>query len=182
MPKCVLLDSGGIDSRILAAYLSPRNWDIHALHIPFNPHTRGASLKAAQKTADLYCSGITVMSGPPDWITTLNRDWHGLPFTGLYVHLVGAMFAVSRGIEYVASGLKKEVMAGDYIATLREMLSQSKMTTPPSFVVPFLEDPALADIGAALDSGIPLEDTHSCWTDPACGSCSKCRARAQWLI
>jgi 7-cyano-7-deazaguanine synthase in queuosine biosynthesis len=178
--EAVLLNSGGIDSRVAAHIMTSEDygWHLHSLHIPFNPHNKGACRKAAQKTARQYCVEHYEAREPDNWITQFKGFW-GLPHTGIYVHLMGAIYAVSKDIQWVVSGYRKDVMAFDWTRTLTELLSASKVHRPAAIVMPLKESVAAdAGIRMAKDLDVDISDTHSCWTDPPCGTCHKCKARS----
>ena len=177
MPDAVLLNSGGIDSRVCAAIMQDKDWKLHSLHLPFNPHNKGAARKAARRTAELYCVGHYEAREPDNWVTMF-KGFQGLPHTGIYVHLMGAIYAVSKGFEWVVSGYRKDVMAFDWTSDLTNLLSASKVHEPATFSMPLKEESAGdAGLRIAKELGVDISDTHSCWTDPPCGTCHKCSAR-----
>jgi len=181
MTEAVLLNSGGIDSRVAAAIMTGEDygWQLHSLHIPFNPHNRKACKGAAKRTAEMYCVDHEVSRRPDDWMMHMHeRGFKHLPHTGIYTHLLAAIYAHSHEIPYVVSGIRKDVMQEDWRGKFIDLLSMSKLTKPAVIVMPLLEETA-ADAGVrlAMELDVDISDTHSCWTDPACGTCHKCSTR-----
>ena len=179
MTDAVLLNSGGIDSRVAAAIMAGEDygWHLHSLHIPFNPYNREACKGAAGRTAAMYCKSHEIASEPDNWITQF-KGFKGCPHTGVYVHLLGAMYAVHRGFKWVVSGYRSDVMAFDWTGDLTNLLSASKVHQGPVFSMPLKLYKGTADgLEVAKEIGVDVSDTHSCWTDPPCGTCHKCEAR-----
>ena len=176
--EAVLLNSGGIDSRVAGWMMHRMGWELHSLHIPFNPFNRQACRNAALVTATLYCKTHVVAAEPDDWMRPYWGARKGWPHTGVYVHLMGAIYAEYRGIGHVVSGLRRDVMAEDWRPHMISLLAASRVSDSAVLVMPLLEEIAPdAGIRRAEELGVDVSDTHSCWIDPPCGECAKCEAR-----
>jgi 7-cyano-7-deazaguanine synthase in queuosine biosynthesis len=183
MAEAVLLNSGGIDSRVVAHMMHEKGWELHSLHVPWNAHNRDASIEAAQRTADRYCKGHLVANQPNDWVLGKDGTPVGLTHTEGYMHILAATYAHHLGAEYVVSGLHQDAVTGDWRRAFLDLLGAAKMRKPPVFVFP-LYDSEDWDAGArrAKELGLDVSDTVSCWQYPPCGECQKCHIRKEYGI
>jgi len=178
----VLLNSGGIDSRVSAALLRRSGMDIHSLFIDWNRAARERSLQAAQATADMYCTDHLVFQYPDvDWM-----QWrpligkHGMPYTAQASLVIGAQYAAVLGTPWIASGVRREIArTKDLWVTIQtDALNEAAgfglecvVLTP---VWEMTDDQVWEE---AERMGVDLSSTWSCCEFPACGTCADCKRR-----
>ena len=186
--RAVLLNSGGIDSRVAAAIASKGGWSLTSLYIDNNPHNHDRAIRAAQRTADLYCTEHVVMPFPMD-LTLLGdkRPSDKLPgaigYSSIVTIVLGAAFARHRQIDNVISGTKNDVWSGDGWKThLQDLFSCFSLYSKGHtyFHTPVEEYKTVQMIvEKAKKLGVPLEDTVSCGHPTPCGICNKCTQRVK---
>lgn len=179
--KAVLLNSGGIDSLLVARRYKLEGWELHSLHLPLNKHNRGRSKRAAKKIARMYCASHNVARRPDDWLADdlgRNKKYTGYPHTVFFAHMVAAQYAHHIGADYVISGLQHDAVTPGVLEDYAVALRHSKLTPPPVFIAPYLYDGnRIEDLADAMESGVDLGMTQSCWSASPCGECNKCRMR-----
>jgi 7-cyano-7-deazaguanine synthase in queuosine biosynthesis len=176
MDAVVLLNSGGIDSRVSAAMLG--TYKVHSLYIDWNPRNSAAAQAAAQITADRYCADHTVLPWGADWVVELRTigGW-GHPYTNLLGLSIAAAFSAYRGAVAVASGVRAEVTAGPGWRDAMVAMLSSPVSGIRRLVLPVYD---MSDDEVTLKAraaGIDLTTTWSCTFDPACGRCHSCARR-----
>lgn len=182
----ILLNSGGIDSRVCAAMLVEQGWTVHSLLIDWNVRGRPAIPEAAKRTADLYCASHEVMTPDRDWACPNPRQNGKLTsqYATLTTTMLGLQYAAFIGdhVEYVVNGSRAEG-AGleDYPGKVREIVAANRIQTPRVVLYPLWEMSCgqVADEGRLR--GVELETTYSCSVFPACGTCTSCIRRASCL-
>jgi 7-cyano-7-deazaguanine synthase in queuosine biosynthesis len=174
--EAILLNSGGIDSRITAALLQKQGYVLHSIFVRLNFRNDKATLPAAKETARLYCVDHFVFEYPVDWWMQKkeNPPWWGVPFTGVSVHVIGAQYAHFLKCSIVASGARREHDKSDRMELLRRVLENELMTDPIILLTPLYE---LAN--SQMDKTIDLTDTYSCNHYPPCGKCMACIRRGK---
>lgn len=174
----VLLNSGGIDSRVLAKLAHDAGYIVHSLFINANKKLTRPATKAAAKTAKLYCQTHEVFDYPLDW-GVKKGEAHGVGFNAMMSHTLGAQYAIANGWNVLFSGARSQGRGDRYMENLRFMLQRGLQTKPVDILTP-LWSRKFADVQAiAMGLDIPLNDTHSCTKHPACGTCAVCIKRQQ---
>lgn len=175
--KAVLMNSGGVDSRVTAAMLRSQGWELHSIYNDWS------GLKeqelAAKVTADSYCSSHEVFRWPsPDWVIQFELlGKRALPHAALHTTIFGATRAVSLGIEWIASGVRSEAAHDGFREGFQDLLNSSKYFPDKVLLLPLwsLGVDEITRIG--LEHGVDLDTTWSCTSSPHCGSCDACRRR-----
>jgi 7-cyano-7-deazaguanine synthase in queuosine biosynthesis len=183
--KGILLNSGGIDSRVAAA-IARNTLELVSLYIDCNPHNRSRALPAAEKTASLYCTEHVVIPFPMDIVLLGDkRPSSGLPggigYSSLFCTVIAASYAKWRGdIDCIVAGTKKDAWAADWKEKLAELLACYKFHQAPMFFSPVEDLLTVHDVVAkATELGVPIDDTASCGADVPCGVCGKCKERKE---
>jgi 7-cyano-7-deazaguanine synthase in queuosine biosynthesis len=172
--EAVLLNSGGIDSRVTAALLKKQGYVLHSLFVHLNKRNDKATIPAAEETARLYCADRFVFEYPVDWWMQKKRDWSGVPFTMASTHVIAAQYAHFLECSMIASGVRRENADPQRVEHLRRVLESAAMTNPITLLTPLYE---LAD--SQMDKTIDLTDTYSCNHYPPCGKCMACIRRGK---
>jgi hypothetical protein len=86
-------------------------------------------------------------------------------------------------IVYVVSGQKDEAVASDFHATLTKLFASDKLQDGIVFLRPVNNLIQIQDVVAkGEEMGLTMEEmknTHSCNTNPPCGTCRKCIQRKE---
>lgn len=179
MTRAILLNSGGIDSRIAAAQFAGFGWELHSLYI-VDPRNDDASMAAAEETALLYCAShrIDPYYGP---ICAGNSEEDRLlPWFTLYAIVRGAQWAADMGIEHVLSGHKRDIQNDAFKDAIQTVLTTSTRTKSVVVHFPLWELTDWNDLMIrARGVGANLQGTYSCRTYPECGKCTRCVERAR---
>jgi 7-cyano-7-deazaguanine synthase in queuosine biosynthesis len=180
MSRVVLLNSGGIDSRVAAAMLVASGMEPHSLTLDWNPVARDRVLAAAQTTADAYCASHLVFAYPVDWM--LHSDKLGRPRMPYTVHVavaLGAQYALHVDTLYVATGGRKVSVRNPatWHENMQSALNQSRLSPELIVLTPVFELGDSAVTAKAAELGVDLTTTWSCSLDPACGTCVSCLRR-----
>lgn len=181
MTDIVLLNSGGIDSRVTAAMLADIGWTIHSLLIDWNPNASAALQRAAAETADRYCASHTVLPWGLDWRTEFPKLGKlAIPYTALTATVLGAQYAHLKGVDWVATGARSD-MAPDreWVDLLQDILDLNVPTGPKVLLTPVFDMDDFEVRDKARELGVDLTTTVSCPEDPPCGTCKSCRRRAR---
>jgi len=180
--EVVLLNSGGIDSRVSAAILANIGWDIHSLFLDWNPASLPGMSLASAETASLYCVDHTVFEYTLDltvWLPTLRKK--AMPFTSMTSTVIGAQFAYSKGISYVANGSRRECNRDpEWVRKLSEVINgNSFIEDGINLIFPVLDMTNDEVTARGRELGVDLESTWSCPNDPPCGQCESCVRREE---
>jgi 7-cyano-7-deazaguanine synthase in queuosine biosynthesis len=174
----VLLNSGGIDSRVSAAFLSEHR--IHSLYIDWNPRNSIEAQRAAEITAATYCVDHTVLPWGADWMVNfpILGAW-GHPFTNLTGLSVAAAYTRYLEAGGIASGVRAEVTRSpEWRTWMLGLLNSSAISGSIELFLPVfgLLDERVTDMAMELD--VDLSTTWSCSSaTPACRRCRSCRRR-----
>lgn len=181
--RVVLLNSGGIDSRVTAAMLVASGMEVHSLRVDWSPPVSEAAGACAQRTADLYAVSHVTFAWPLDWLTyfaDLKAD--SIPYTVPALYLLGAMYAHHIGTPYVATGARREVERhpslfehfSDFLAADR--FAGGKVLLRPLYL---MSDAEVDAKGREL--GVDMASTWSCTSRaPHCGECGSCQRRQRF--
>jgi 7-cyano-7-deazaguanine synthase in queuosine biosynthesis len=184
--RVVLLNSGGIDSRVSAAMLVVSGMEPHSLFIDWNPPVSSDAGAAARRTADTYCASHEVFAWPVDW-----RAWYPTllkrttPYANIGCLTLGVQYAQHLETEFVASGIRREVHASDdWLEAFQVILNLNTFAGGKALLRPVYEMSAAEVSVKARELGVDMDSTWSCWDSPQCGECSSCRRRVAeglWL-
>jgi len=176
----ILLNSGGVDSRVAAKISKDEGYVLHSLFIHANFHNDTKTIPAAKKTAELYCVDHYEFEYPIDlWMekkVIMNEKeikWWGIPYTGWMAYIIGAQYAMFKGYPTIISGMKNE---GRKVVEYVEKLADF-MTNPTEIIAPVFKMSSKEVIELAKREKIPLKDTWSCNRFPACERCTACKKR-----
>ncbi len=177
----VLLNSGGIDSRVTAAMLHRSGMTIHSLFIDWMFSITEVGGAAAAETARLYASDHTVLPWGLDWSMRFERlGRQGFPFTGIGAIVVGGMYAATLGAEFIASGVRDEGRPSkEWPDEVQKVLAGGMFTAPMAVLLPVYHMNATQVSTTAKELGVPLETTYSCMVVPPCGTCKSCQRRKE---
>ena len=185
----LLLNSGGPDS-LIAGALIKEDWGpdtaIVSLYLDFNPRNGKRAEPAARRTARLLGAREHHSLAFPHqgawWFENRSGYWAN-PYLALWVHVVGAQYALHRGIEHVVSGFRGDASGAEFPELLQKLLV---MTGPgndrercPILHLPLapLAPSYEVTVAEAKRLSVGLADTWSCNRYPSDGTCKKCRAR-----
>lgn len=176
----VLLNSGGIDSRVSAAIAHSQGYTLHSLLLDFNQPNRNRAQLAAQTTGSLYCADHRVVKYDCDFgVFSPATGNFALPMHGLFLLLVGVQYAISKSIGAVVSGFDGRTYTSELINQLHDFMAQNTFRSIEiAFLTPFKdqkEDTLLKEYVTQLQ--IPLDDTVSCGSLAPCGVCQACQRR-----
>ena len=172
--EAVLLNSGGIGSRVAAALAQRRGYRLHSLYIACEGDVVNRTWPAADRTASMYCIDHYNLRWPSGAAGSLQP----VPFKQLLVHILGAQYAAGLGAGVVVSGQRLEAVPVDFPDMLREMLHSDGYGDGLDFNLPLWETGSLKQVVyQARQQGVNLNDTYSCSQVPHCGACAKCQQR-----
>lgn len=180
MTRAVLLNSGGIDSRVLAAMLVENDWEVHSLFIDWNVRLRPKGDQASQETADLYCATHTVLPYGADWGCPAKRQ--GGKITTQYATMtstmLGLQYAAYIDAAWVFNGSRKEVSDDpDFVSHFNELVNSNTLQDNRVLSFPLWEMTNNEVTERAKSLGVELATTWSCSVYPADGTCTSCRRR-----
>lgn len=175
--EAVLLNSGGIDSRVVAKLATDRGIILHSLFVDSNPAISEVSKASVEETAKM-CIDHEVFLWPVDWRITKPLGHFSMPFSGFSAQLIGAQYASYRGLKLVLVGDRKGERRLQNMQSLSDMFAHS-FTQPVSFCAPLWETDFMTTIQKAKEKGVDITNTYSCVANPPCGKCLSCVNRAK---
>jgi 7-cyano-7-deazaguanine synthase len=210
-PKAVVLLSGGLDSATAAAQALADGYEVIALSFRYGQrHER--ELEAAQRVSralgvrehfvvevNLAQWGGSALTDPnmevptdgvrPDTIPSTYVPGRNTVFLALALSL-----AEARGAEAIYLGINAVDYSGypdcrpEYLAAMQRVAELATKVgvegRAPRLVAPLVRDTKLAIVRRALELGVPIGETWSCYqggVEP-CGICDSCRIRDKALI
>ena len=178
----LLLNSGGLDTLVTAKELIDQGWELHSLYIYLGQLNNESAKISAKEIADKYCVAheeIEVTGNP--YLT--EEHFIHVPFQAINTCLLGAMYARSRKIDYVATGNKHDAMGKEFYGLLTNLLSISKLNAPVMYLSPLADIIEIKQVvQKGLDCGLVLEEmkkTVSCNQKTPCWKCHKCISRIE---
>jgi 7-cyano-7-deazaguanine synthase in queuosine biosynthesis len=177
--EAVLLNSGGIDSRVAAAVLHEQGWTLHSLYHDWTGTDEQRAASAA--TAEQYCTSHHVIAWPdPSWVVWVESlGKRALPHATFTTALLGAMYATKIGVLSVATGARRDSAFDGWRDAFQELLNSSRFFPDKLVVTPLwdLRDSEVTFIGRT--GNVDLDSTWSCPEAPQCGACASCRRRLE---
>lgn len=178
----VILNSGGIDSRVTAALAKEAGYILHSIFIESNPEIKEVSQKAAAETAALYCEDHYVFDFPVDWrVKKLNGNFT-VPFSAMLLHVLGAQYTVFMGYNYLFFGARREGRRMDYFSKLENLMDSAFNTRDIKLLGPVYNMELAGVIKEAKRLNVKLETTHSCGNSRPCGVCPVCVNRKKFNL
>jgi 7-cyano-7-deazaguanine synthase len=202
--KAVCIISGGMDSALSTKITKEEGYDILALHFNYGQRTENRELEAFKKIAD-YVGAIERYEIDLDFFKQIGASAltdsslevptggieEGIPITyvpfrnGIFLSIASAI-AEKHGAEVIVIGVVEEDSSGypdcrdEYILSMEKAINQgTKDETKIEIKMPLVHLNKEDIVEKALELGVPLEDTWSCYKneDRACGVCDSCRLR-----
>ncbi|RRS29842.1 MAG: 7-cyano-7-deazaguanine synthase [Epsilonproteobacteria bacterium (ex Lamellibrachia satsuma)] len=202
--KAVCIISGGMDSALSAKIAQKDGYEIIALHFNYGQRTQEKELKCFRKIAAAVEARETYEIDLPFFeqigasaLTDKNIDVptggleDGVPVTyvpfrnGIFLSIAAAI-AEKHGAEALYIGVVEEDSSGypdcreSYIEQMQKAINLgTKDETNIEIKMPLVTLKKSEIVQKALDLGVPLEDTWSCYQaeEKACGICDSCRLR-----
>ncbi len=178
----VILNSGGVDSRVTAKLAKEMGHVVHSLYVDTLRQNVQGTRPAAEKTASLYCVDHLETSPPVDWFMTDklhdNSNLDGLPYSAPLIHIYGAQYAVYKGWDAVFTGIREEsARIVNFIEAFNNLTKACLATKIIPLYGPIYTWSKQMVGDKAKELSIPLEDTYSCARYPPCGRCHQCMDR-----
>jgi len=204
MKRAVCIISGGMDSALSAKIAQVEGYEIIALHFNYGQRTEAKERSCFQKIAkdvnavqsyeidlpffeEIGASALTDRSID---VPTGGLE-EGVPVTyvpfrnGIFLS-IAASVAEKHGAEALFIGVVEEDSSGypdcreSYIKQMEKAINLgTKEETSIEIKMPLVSLKKSQIVQKALEMGVPLEDTWSCYKDEtlACGVCDSCRLR-----
>ena len=202
--KAVCIISGGMDSALSAKIAQKEGYEIIVLHFNYGQRTQKKELECFRKIAkELKASesyeidldffeqiGASALTDRSIDVPIGGLE-EGVPVT--YVHFrngiflsIAAAVAEKHGAEALFIGVVEEDSSGypdcreSYIEQMRKAINLgTKDETNIEIKMPLASLKKSQIVQKAVELGVPLEDTWSCYQseDAACGVCDSCRLR-----
>ena len=204
MKKAVCIISGGMDSALSAKIAQKEGYEIIALHFNYGQRTESKELICFRKITkninavesyeiDLPFFGQIGASALTDRSIEVPTGGleEGVPVTyvpfrnGIFLS-IAASVAEKHGAEALFIGVVEEDSSGypdcreSYIEQMQKAINLgTKEETHIEIKMPLVSLKKSQIVRKALEMGVPLENTWSCYKDEdaACGVCDSCRLR-----
>jgi 7-cyano-7-deazaguanine synthase len=210
-PKAVVLLSGGLDSATTAAIAINAGYEAIALSFRYGQrHQR--ELEAATRIADALgiTEHYTIDVNLSQWGGSALTDQSvAVPQEGVQPDIIPATYVPGRNTVFIAIALSlaeakdaEAIYLGinavdysgypdcrpEYLAAYQQLANLSSKVgiegKAPQLVAPLVKDSKVDIVRRALELGVPIEETWSCYQGQAepCGLCDSCRIRDRALI
>jgi 7-cyano-7-deazaguanine synthase len=202
--KAVCIISGGMDSALSSKIAQLNGYEIIALHFNYGQRTQRKELEAFRKIAK-YLDSIKSYEIDLDFFKSIgasaliDRELEvpieglsdGIPITyvpfrnGIFLSIATSI-AEKEGAEAIYIGVVEEDSSGypdcreSYIEAMEKAINLgTKDDTNIKIEMPLVHLKKEEIVKKALELGVPLENTWSCYKseDEACGVCDSCRLR-----
>ena len=202
--KAVCIISGGMDSALGAKIAQNEGYEIIALHFNYGQRTQQKELESFRKIVKkLECIesyeidldffkqiGASALTDSSLEVPTGGIE-DGVPITyvpfrnGIFISIATAI-AEKHGAEALYIGVVEEDSSGypdcrdTYIRSMEQSINLgTKDETKLEIKMPLVHLKKSEIVTKAIELGVPLEDTWSCYQneDRACGVCDSCRLR-----
>ncbi|MBE9167277.1 7-cyano-7-deazaguanine synthase QueC [Pleurocapsales cyanobacterium LEGE 06147] len=210
-PKAVVLLSGGLDSATTAAIALNDGYEAIALSFRYGQrHER--ELEAAERVAEALgiTEHYTIDVNLSQWGGSALTDRSvAVPQDGVQPDIIPATYVPGRNTVFIAIALSlaeakdaEAIYLGinavdysgypdcrpEYLAAYQQLANLSSKVgiegKAPQLIAPLVRDSKVEIVHRALELGVPIEKTWSCYqgqTEP-CGLCDSCRIRDRALI
>jgi 7-cyano-7-deazaguanine synthase len=209
--KAVVLLSGGLDSATSAAQAMVDGYELIALSFRYGQRHE-KELQAAKKIGEILGIKehlITEINLGQWGGSSLTDQSISLPQDGLQIGIIPSTYVPGRNTVFIAIALSlaeakqaEAIYLGinaidysgypdcrpEYLATYQQLANQSSKVgiegKAPRLIAPLIEDSKVEIVRRALQLGVPIEETWSCYQggEKPCGLCDSCRIRDQALI
>ena len=202
--KVICIISGGMDSALGATMAKNEGYEIIALHFNYQQRTQQKELESFRKIAKkLECIesyeidldffkqiGASALTDSSLDVPTGGIE-AGVPITyvpfrnGIFISIATAL-AEKHGAEALYIGVVEEDSSGypdcrdTYIKSMEQSINLgTKEETKLKIKMPLVHLKKSEIVTKAIELGVPLEDTWSCYQNEqrACGVCDSCRLR-----
>lgn len=207
IPKAVVLLSGGLDSSTVAAKASSDGYEVVALSFRYG-QSNERELQSAKKIADKLNvkehfivdidlaqwsnSSLTVTRSKgefkSDIIPTTYVPGRNTVFIAIALSLAEVKAAEVVYLGFTAADVIYPDTQAPYLEAFNQLACLSSKAgiagKAPRLFAPFIKEDKVSIVNQALQMGVPIADTWSCYQegeDP-CGLCSSCRVRDLALI
>jgi len=202
--KAVCIISGGMDSALSSKIAKLNGYDIIALHFNYGQRTQKRELESFRKISK-YLNAVKTYEIDLDFFKKIGASAlidrsldvpigglsGGIPITyvpfrnGIFLSIATSI-AEKEGAEAIYIGVVEEDSSGypdcreSYIEAMERAINLgTKDNTEIEIKMPLVHLRKEEIVNRALELGVPLEDTWSCYQneDEACGVCDSCRLR-----
>lgn len=210
-PKAVVLLSGGLDSATAAAIARSEGYDAIALSLDYGQRHR-RELEAAREVARELgiATHFTVATNLAQWGgSSLTDRAQELPQDGVQSGIIPSTYVPGRNTVFIAIALSLAEAKGaeaiylginavdysgypdcrpEYLAAYQKLANLSSKVgvegKAPQLVAPLVQSTKKEIVFRALELGVPIERTWSCYQggEEPCGRCDSCRIRDRALI
>ncbi|UCH02469.1 MAG: 7-cyano-7-deazaguanine synthase QueC [Candidatus Bathyarchaeota archaeon] len=200
MSTAIVLLSGGMDSATLLYWALQQNYALQA--VTFNyPSRPSQELKATRKiasSADVNCIEVAlpflktaadIKKENSDAFKGVKLPEGYIPARNLIFYALAYYYAEVYGVNLIIGGHLKSDREGFPDATptffkeVERLVNSIKLRKEPNIqlLLPFIEKTKLDVVRIAIELGVPLELTWSCYyeRDEHCGKCESCSERAE---
>lgn len=179
--RALLLNSGGLDSAMIAKYLHGQGVEVWSLYVDTNAENRIPAMTAAQETADRYCANhfvATIDLGQSSSQVRADGELYSIPASSLILSGVAVSYAMLNGILEIYLGSKQNT-SSERLDLMNQMIDGTNMNYPRPFLSMPLRDSLSYDQNVEI-LGVDYNDlnyTYSCAHDTPCGTCFRCVPR-----
>lgn len=210
-PKAVVLLSGGLDSATTAAIAINAGYEAIALSFRYGQRHQRELQAAAQVAQALgITEHYTIDVNLSQWGGSALTDQSvAVPQEGVQLDIIPATYVPGRNTVFIAIALSLAEAKGaeaiylginavdysgypdcrpEYLAAYQQLANLSSKVgiegKAPQLVAPLVRDSKVEIVRRALELGVPIEETWSCYQGQAepCGLCDSCRIRDRALI
>lgn len=211
MPKAVVLLSGGLDSATAAAQAIADGYEVMALSIYYGQR-HDQELQAAKQIVEYLriASHVVLDVNLSQWGgSALTDPAIAVPTAGVQADVIPMTYVPGRNTVFLAIALSLAEVQGaaaiylginavdysgypdcrpEYLAAVQQMAKLSSKAglagRAPQIIAPLLTETKQAIVVRALQLGIPIQLTWSCYQGDRepCGLCDSCRIRDRALI
>ena len=208
MDKAVVLLSGGLDSTTVAAMISDKGLEMHALSFSYGQRHH-IELEMASRTARRYGavehtiihldpepfrgSALTGNGDVPEGGTSLGIPSTYVPARNTIFLSIALGIAETREARHIFTGVNAVDYSGypdcrpEFIEAFRKLASLATRAAvtgnPPLIHAPLMHMTKAEIVRKGLELGVDYGDSISCYspspTGVSCGSCDSCRLRLQ---
>ncbi|RKI09816.1 7-cyano-7-deazaguanine synthase [Corallococcus sp. AB030] len=189
-----LLASGGLDSTVLAYWLSSKGFDVYPIFIDYGQHCAKIELQTAKTVlpptirdrievlhlGDVFSSSKSLLISETNlWEREVSADELILPYRNLFFLVSGCARAATLGLRHLYSAFINSNHAAEIDAGRAFLDGVHKLTLGVggvSIEMPFrdMSKTEVAQLGISLSA--PVAHTYSCQANSAshCGACPNC--------